>query len=195
MMSFVELLNSVWGKGLSEEIVCKSFSTTGVFPVDRNKFDVSRLSRSKVEAYNQWILAGRPKTGEGIPIVPPPQEEETEDVIMLGTSKSKHSTLLGKTCTLLPRVTHPSPCSSGKPDYTVPKSSRTCRGKTVQTKKSLEQIISDQQRPHQAKKPGARRMLGKGATVLTHEEVISSIEEREKAQMEKETKKKQRAKN
>lgn len=36
-------------------------------------------------------------------------------------------------------------------------------------------------------------MLGKGATVLTHEEVISSIEERMKAQKEKEDQKKQKA--
>ncbi|XP_064107917.1 uncharacterized protein LOC135216478 [Macrobrachium nipponense] len=183
-------------------------------PVDRHKFDVSRLSKSKVEACNRWILAGRPETEEAIPIVPPTQEEDTGNAIMFGTSKPKNSTTLGKTSTPLPPVTDPSPCSSGKPGYTVPSDSipKVCQhsqscclylhslqelaeaiGKAVHTKKSMEHIISDRQRPHQAKKPGARRVLGKGATVLTHEEVISSIEEREKAQKEKETKKKQRA--
>lgn len=212
---FVQLLTSVWGKGLSEEIVRKSFSSTGVFPINRNKFDVSRLSRSKVEAYNRWILAGRPETEEGLPIVPPTQED-TENAIMPGTSMPKDGTSFEETSTPLPTVTGPSPCSSGKPDYSdssndIPKvcqHSQSCClylhclqelaeaiGKAVQTKKSMEQIISDRQRPQQANKPGARRMLGKGATVITHEEVISSIEEREKAQMEKETKKKQRAEN
>lgn len=109
-----------------------------------------------------WILAGRPETEEGLPIVPPPQED-TEDIITLDTSKTKDSTPLRKKCTPLPTVTHPSPCSSGKPDYTVSKVCQYSQScclylhslqelaeaivKTVQAKKSMEQIICDRKHP------------------------------------------------
>ncbi|MPC64227.1 hypothetical protein E2C01_058338 [Portunus trituberculatus] len=92
-------------------------------------------------------------------------KKRTQMSSCLVLQRLKHSTPLGKTCTLLPPITHPSPCSSGNPDYTVPKvcqHSQSCClylhslqelveaiGKTVQTnKKSLEQIISDRQGPH-----------------------------------------------
>ena len=53
-------------------------------------------------------------------------------------------------------------------------------------------MISDRQRPNQAQKPGGRRVLGKGATVLTQDEVINRLQGRENAQKEKEAKKRQR---
>ena len=46
-------------------------------------------------------------------------------------------------------------------------------------------MISDRQRPNQAQKPGGRRVLEKGATVLTQDEVINRLQERENAQKEK----------
>lgn len=116
-----------------------------------------------------------------------------------------------KTSTPLPTVTNSFLCLSTKFEYAIPSQDppRVCQhsqscclhlhglqelaeaiGKIVQTNKSMEQIKSDRQRPHQAKNSGVHRVLGEGATVITHEEVISSIEEREKAQKEKEDQKK-----
>ena len=255
--TFVQLLTSVWDKGMSKENILKSFSATGIFPIDRTKFDETRLSRSKVEAYNRWVIAGKPENEEGIPIVPekegipnePESEEDNpnvpvtpsqgEETIMPNTSKRDDSHPLSRTSTpLRPRDSSPlsrtstplpipsasrsrdssphswrstplpiSPCSTRMCDNT-PKAcqySQSCClhlhnlqelaeaiGKVVATNKSLEQIISDRQRPNQAKKPGGRRVLGKGATVLTQDEVISSLEERQNAQKEKEAKKRQR---
>lgn len=188
----------------------QKFSSTGVFPYDRTKYDESRLSRSKVEAYNRWILSGRPENEEGIPVVAPAKEKVTEMVIIHNATMPSDSRFP------LPTETNPSPGPQSlitqfhhlKIHQKVYQHSRSCClhlhslqelavaiGKVVQTKKSMEQIISDRKCPHEAKKPGARRVLGKGASVLTHEEVISSIEERENAKKQKEDQRKQKAEN
>ena len=228
--TFVQLLTTVWDKGMSKENILKSFSATGIFPIDRTKFDDTRLSRAKVEAYNRWIIAGKPEDEDGNPVVPekdsipgepdseedlpdipgtPSQDKDTDMTIMPSTSKPDGSCPLSGTSTPLPTLLNFSPCSTRMSDYTVPpkacQHSQSCClhlhnlqelaeaiGKVVSTNKSLEQIISDRQRPNQAKKPGGRRVLGKGATVLTQDQVISSLEERENAQKEKEAKKRQR---
>ena len=208
--------------------VCLRKTGTGIFPFNRTKFGESRLSKSKVKAYNRWIFAGKPENEEGIPTVlgneqdipnvpvAPSRGEDTDMTIMPSTSKPstsmpstskpRDSSPLSRTSTPLSTVPNFSPCSSRMSDYTVPteeppkecQHSQSCClhlhnlqelaeaiGKVVSTKKSLEQFISNRQRPNQAKKTGCRRVLGKGATVLTQDEVVSSLEEREKAQKEK----------
>ena len=120
--TFVQLLTSVWDKGMPKENILKCFSATGIFPIDRTKFDQLRLSRSKVEAYNRWILANKPENEEGIPIVPEkeaipivhedegdipivpvtPQREDTEMTIIPGSSKPRDSNPLSRTSTPLP---------------------------------------------------------------------------------------------
>lgn len=75
------LFNSLplWGtKVCLRRTYVKNSSFTGVFPINKTKFDKSRLSRSKVEAYNRLICAGRSENEVAIPIVPPAQEEDTD---------------------------------------------------------------------------------------------------------------------
>ncbi|MPC15716.1 hypothetical protein E2C01_008515 [Portunus trituberculatus] len=146
---FVQLLNSVLAKGLSEEIVRKS---------RRWKHTIDGSLLADIRLRKAFLLYHLLK--------------KTQDATMLGTSKTKYSTPLGKTCTPLPTVTHPSPYSSGKPKFQNLQEVAETIGKAVQTKKSMQKIISDRQRPHQAKKPGARRRA-ENQTQRTREETTA----------------------
>ena len=57
---FVDLLAKVWHKGLTPENVRSGFRTTGIWPVDSQKYNVYRFVRRLLRRYNYWVELGRP---------------------------------------------------------------------------------------------------------------------------------------
>ena len=57
---FVDLLAKVWHKGLMPENVRAAFRTTGIWPVDSQKYNVDRFDQRLLRRYNYWVELGRP---------------------------------------------------------------------------------------------------------------------------------------
>ena len=55
---FVNLLCSIWKKGLSKENIVKGFETTGTYPLNREKYPVSRFDPRLLQKYNEWKDSG-----------------------------------------------------------------------------------------------------------------------------------------
>ena len=55
---FVDLPAKVWHKGLSPENIRSGFKKTGIFPVDPDKYDNERISKSKMELFQAWRETG-----------------------------------------------------------------------------------------------------------------------------------------
>lgn len=68
--NFVDILTTVWRQGLSEENVKAGFEATGLFPPDRTKYKVERLSQRKLKMYNLWVAGGKNLNDEGEPDLP-----------------------------------------------------------------------------------------------------------------------------
>ena len=50
---FVNLLCTIWQQGLSEKNIKSGFSATGIYPVDKLKYNLSRLDQIKLKTYNR----------------------------------------------------------------------------------------------------------------------------------------------
>ena len=57
---FVDLLAKVWHKGLTPENVRSAFRTTGIWPVDSQKYNVDRFDQRLLRRYNYWVELGPP---------------------------------------------------------------------------------------------------------------------------------------
>ena len=64
--AFCELIASIWEKGLTVEDVVSGFKNTGTFPVDANKYKVSRLGKVKLKNYNLWKANSGPVDEDGL---------------------------------------------------------------------------------------------------------------------------------
>ena len=79
---FVDMVSSVWLTGLSPDNVVAGFRATGIHPVDRSKYNTSRLDKLKLKTYSDWVEAGKPADDKNQPILPPGRVElqEEEDI-------------------------------------------------------------------------------------------------------------------
>ena len=77
--AFCNLIASIWRKGLTTENVISGFNTTGIFPVDENKYKVSRLDKVKLSTYLRWREDGSQVDEEGNPILVRETEESSVD--------------------------------------------------------------------------------------------------------------------
>ena len=68
--AFVNLLSSIWHKGMSAKNITAGFCTTGIYPVDRTKYKVDCLDKVKLASYDRWVAAGKPSDEAGEAIVP-----------------------------------------------------------------------------------------------------------------------------
>ena len=59
--NFVNLLSKVWHEGLKPSNVVSGFRTTGIFPVDREKYKKSRLDPRLLKRYDNWVRLGKPE--------------------------------------------------------------------------------------------------------------------------------------
>lgn len=67
---FVNMLCSVWNTGLSKENIVAGFRATGIHPLDRVKYNTSRLDTIKLKTYDDWVSAGKPTDDDDQPILP-----------------------------------------------------------------------------------------------------------------------------
>ena len=86
---FADILCSIWFTGLSDNNIKAGFRATGIFPLDRTKYNQERLDPIKIVTYEKWIADGRPVDDKGSPMITPnsvvpytyhlPDQAETED--------------------------------------------------------------------------------------------------------------------
>lgn len=86
---FVNMLCSVWNTGLSRENIMAGFRATGIHPLDKTKYNTSRLDTIKLKTYDDWVFAGKPTDDDDQPIlptartqsldIPPPPAPEDEE--------------------------------------------------------------------------------------------------------------------
>ena len=59
--TFVDLLSQVWYKGLSETNIISGFRATGIFPTNRDKYNIKCFDQQLYNHYNHWIELGIPE--------------------------------------------------------------------------------------------------------------------------------------
>ncbi|XP_057314858.1 uncharacterized protein LOC130656038 [Hydractinia symbiolongicarpus] len=57
---FVNLLATVWHEGMNEGNVKAGFESTGIWPLNREKYDTSRFDVRLVHRYDEWVASGKP---------------------------------------------------------------------------------------------------------------------------------------
>jgi len=50
------MICSLWRNGLDAQNIISGFRSTGVFPVDKTKYKLSRLDKFKLQSYTAWKL-------------------------------------------------------------------------------------------------------------------------------------------
>ena len=55
------MLSQVWYKGLSETNIISGFRATGIFPTNRDKYNIKSFDQWLYNHYKHWIELGRPK--------------------------------------------------------------------------------------------------------------------------------------
>ena len=56
---FVNLISSDWHEGMNENNEIAGFETTGIWPLDLEKYDKSRFDPRLVAKYDEWIKIGK----------------------------------------------------------------------------------------------------------------------------------------
>ena len=78
-------------KGLKVENVISGFKNTGTFPIDGNKYKISRLDKVKLESYNLWKANGAPVDENGSPVLT--TENKSDQTTLVNTSDVDSSRL------------------------------------------------------------------------------------------------------
>ena len=55
---FVNLLYSIWNKGMTESNIKSGFYITGIWPLDRGKYLANRFDLRLLQKYKEWKEAG-----------------------------------------------------------------------------------------------------------------------------------------
>ena len=63
---FVDMLGTIWYKGLSPENVKAGFRATGIWPSDRSKFPIERFDARLLKRYNAWVKCGKPELATSV---------------------------------------------------------------------------------------------------------------------------------
>ena len=64
---FVDLICKIWKDGMTESNIKSGITATGIFPVDKLKYKISRLDSLKLKTYNRWLSIGSPTLEDGSP--------------------------------------------------------------------------------------------------------------------------------
>ena len=67
---FVNMLCSVWNTGLPQDNIVAGFRATGIHPLDKTKYNTSRLDPIKLQTYHNWVSTGKPTDDNAQPILP-----------------------------------------------------------------------------------------------------------------------------
>ena len=66
---FVNMLSSIWRKGLSESNVKAGFEAIGIYPINSSKYKTEQLDPVKLRKFNKWEENGFPVDDIGSPIL------------------------------------------------------------------------------------------------------------------------------
>ena len=58
---FVNLISWIWPIGMKESSVIAGFETTGIWPLNKEKYDRSRFDICLFEKYQKWVESGKPE--------------------------------------------------------------------------------------------------------------------------------------
>ena len=59
---FVDLISSIWHFGMKESNVIAGFETTGIWPLNKEKYQKSRFDIRLFEKYQKWVESGKPES-------------------------------------------------------------------------------------------------------------------------------------
>ena len=66
---FMNMLSSIWRKGLSESQVKACFEAMGIYPINSGKYKTEQLDPVKLRTFNKWVENGSPVDDIGSPIL------------------------------------------------------------------------------------------------------------------------------
>ena len=204
--TFVDLLSSVWHKGLSPENAIAGFTATGIYPVDRTKYPKERFDARLVKRYDQWVALGKPddimedlavslNTPKKLKPAPELEIQQDSPVIADITIPSLSATPPGSTSTpLLPQQHKTCQCKIcaqiGPQPPPVP-------GKTwvpawalqtptvPATNKSFQELVLDKMKGPQEKVQVKRRKIDRTAKIITRAEYADDLKEKVNNELEK----------
>ena len=229
---FADLLCSVWHEGLSPDNIKSGFRATGIYPLDRSVYDLSRLDPIKVKSYEEWNAAGRPVDQDGKPLVESTYKHtEQESIItatghpttasmttmssnirLLKTKSSSLNTLRAYPSTSSTSSSIPSSGSSffetgGKCNHSIQATIANLQRLAPKGMKyqismvpkddplAMDAVLLGRGRRPQFSGPTRRSTISNYAEVLTSDEAIARIEEKEKQEAVAQQKKEQRQKD
>ena len=193
--NFVNKLGEIWYKGLSPENIKAGFRATGVFPVDKEKFPTSRLDSRLVKTYQNWLSAGRPKQVlEDLAIGASPKKSprkvsprkstpkkslpakpfEVQDPFSNRDSESCHCWVSQKLGPV------PCPAPLGKiwvPIWSLQESKKAASEGSAN--KSFEELVLEKMKGPPEKQVKKRRTVDLMTKIITDEEYVKAIKEKE----------------
>ena len=204
---FVNKLGDVWHKGLSPENIMAGFNATGVFPVDKSKFPESRFDTRLIKRYQNWVKAGRPKellndlaTGvhspkKASPKKSPEKKPSKSPVKRPATPKSnlQPSTSTPTTskevveecnCSLA-KLLGPTPCPAPPGKVWVPIWTLQNEAAQESKNKSFEELVVEKMKGPSDKPRKKRRKIDLMTKVITDDEYLKAIKEKEGKQAKK----------
>ena len=203
---FANMLSDVWHVGLSNKNVVAGFEATGVYPANKEKYPQSRFNPNTLRKYKTWIAAGRPEKMEDIALVECVSPKKTPTKIPTTPRKtprktpSKNATPSAMaTCTcafyleLGPRLNGVPPGKRWVATWSLLDAASTpavgSNGKEAKINKSFEELILSKVKPPKSQTPKKRRKIDLNARVVTSDEFLKGIEDKEKEAEEKKNKK------
>ena len=80
---FVNILANVWHEGLNEKNVIAGFESTGIWPLNRDKYDISRFDIRLIRRYEDWVAAAATVTSTPTSASTTPlQNKSFEDIFL-----------------------------------------------------------------------------------------------------------------
>lgn len=179
---FANLLCSVWEIGLPSKNIIAGFKSTGIFPPDSSKYPVDRLNPDKLSRYNAGLPMDLASSTPNLVAVSNSNvglremnEQPPEDVMTLSPHLTTESTNRNEVEQCSSDLTHPSE------EFNMPSTSHEASHCNLNTarKRSFEELLLSKLK--KTSPPNAqRRKIDRNAAVITSEEYLKAITEKEK---------------
>ena len=79
----MNILANVWHEGLNEKNVIAGFESTGIWPLNRDKYDISRFDIRLIRRYEDWVAAAATVTSTPTSASTTPlQNKSFEDIFL-----------------------------------------------------------------------------------------------------------------
>ena len=197
---FVNLISKIWHEGMTANNVRAGFETTGIWPLNREKYDKSRFDIRIVHKYEQWVTSGKPALDwsncNNAKDVPEERQQPSTPTVSTPSAVTTPPTIKMPE-TITPLITRDQPteycqvvmdtigpfpfaCQSGF--RWVPngwKLERIPSTPSVENK-SFEELFLDRIKPMQKKSPNKKRSrINLSATIVSDPELLKKLKEKE----------------